>query len=92
MRSTIYEVRLLRETADALDDIDPQAYPELARDIDSLAFAPRREDAAELGEGFWLLKSREFAIVYAIDDQRMVVLLVWVGRQEGILKSLRGRD
>ena len=81
MRSIIYKVRLLRETADALEDVDPDEYSELARDIDSLAFAPRREDAEELGESFWLLKSHEFAIVYTIDDHRLVVLLVWVGRQ-----------
>ena len=50
MRSNIYEVRLLREVADALKNLESRVFFDLAKDIDSLAFAPRREDAEELGE------------------------------------------
>ncbi len=85
MRSNIYEVRLLREVAAVLKDLESRDFFELAKDIDSLAFAPRREDAEELGEGFWLLRSGDFAIIYTIDDDRLVVVLVLVGRQAEIL-------
>ena len=85
MRSKIYEVRLLREVADALKNLESHVFFDLAKDIDSLAFAPRREDAEELGEGFWLLRSGEFAIIFTIDDDRLVVVLVLVGRQAEIL-------
>lgn len=87
MRSVIYKIRLLREVGDVLKNIEPHIFFDLARDIDSLAFAPRREDAEELGEGFWLLKSSEFAIVYSIEDDRLVVVLVWVGRQAEIMEE-----
>lgn len=85
MRSAIYEVRLLREVHDALANLEAHIFFDLARDIDSLAFAPRRDDAEELGEGFWLLRSSDFAIVYRIEDDRLVVVLVRVGRQTEIL-------
>ena len=85
VRSAIYEVRLLREVSDGLGNLETNIFFDLARDIDSLAFAPRREDAEELGEGFWLLRSGDFAIVYRIEDDRMVVVIVKVGRQAEIL-------
>lgn len=81
MRSAIYEIRLLNEVHEVLQNLESHIFFDLARDIDSLAFAPRREDAEELGEGFWLLRSGDFAIVYSIDDGRLVVVLVRVGRQ-----------
>ena len=83
--SAVYEIRLLREVRDALARIDDDSFDRLARDIDSLAFAPRREDAEELGEGFWLLRTGRFAIIYAIEDARLVVVLVRVGGQAEIL-------
>ena len=49
-RSNIYEVRSLREVADVLKDLESHVFFDLAEDIDSLAFAPRREGAEELGE------------------------------------------
>ena len=85
MQSAIYEVRLLREVRDVLAKLETHIFFDLARDIDSLAFAPRREDAEALGDGFWLLRSGDFAIVYRIEDGRLVVVLVRVGRQAEIL-------
>ena len=87
MQSAIYEVRLLREVRDVLVKLEAHSFFDLARDIDSLAFAPRREDAEVLGDGFWLLRSGDFAIVYSIEDDRLVVVLVRVGRQAEILKG-----
>lgn len=87
MRSAIYKINLLREVNDVLSNLDTHIFFDLARDIDSLAFAPRREDAEELGEGFWLLRSGDFAIVYRIEDDRLVVVIVTVGRQADILKE-----
>jgi mRNA-degrading endonuclease RelE of RelBE toxin-antitoxin system len=87
MQSAIYDVRLLREVESVLDSLETHIFFELARDIDSLAFAPRREDADELGEGFWLLRSGEFAIIYRIEETRLVVVLVKVGRQVEILEE-----
>ena len=83
--SAVYEIRLLREVKDALARVDDGDFDQLARDIDSLAFAPRRQDAEELGEGFWLLRSGRFAIIYSIEDARLVVVLVRVGDQAKIL-------
>jgi len=85
MQSAIYKIHLLREVGDVLMRLEARMFFDLARDIDSLAFAPRREDAEELGEGFWLLRSRDFAIVYRIEDERLVVVLVRVGHQTEIL-------
>ena len=87
VQSAIYEVRLLREVNDKLGNLETHIFFDLARDIDSLAFAPRREDAEELGEGFWLLRSSDFAIVYRIEDDRMVVVIVKVGHQGEILEE-----
>ena len=87
VRSAIYEVRLLREVNDELGNLETHIFFDLARNIDSLVFAPRREDAEELGEGFWLLRSGDFAIVYRIEDDRTVVVIVKVGRQAEILEE-----
>ena len=85
VRNAIYEIRLLRAVNDELDKLGTHIFFDLARDIDSLAFAPRREDAEELGDGFWLLRSSDFAILYHIEDDRMAVVIVKVGRQAEIL-------
>lgn len=84
-QSALYRVQLLKEVEGVLTDLDDDIFFVLGRDIDSLAFAPRREDAEELGEGFWVLKSGALAIIYSIEDDRLVVVLVRVGRQEEIL-------
>jgi len=86
MRSAIYEVRLLNEVNDVLNNLETHIFFDLVRDIDSLAFAPQREDAEEFGEGFWLLRSSDFAIVYRIEDSCLVVV-VRVGRQAEILEE-----
>lgn len=85
MPSAVYEVRVLREVLTVLDGLGDDAFEHLARDIDSLAFAPRREDAEELGDGYWLLRSGRFVILYAIADARLVVVVVRVGPPTEIL-------
>ncbi|MCB1183591.1 type II toxin-antitoxin system RelE/ParE family toxin [bacterium] len=79
-RTPIFEIRLLQEVKDDLDRLPDDVFSDLARVIDSLAYAPRREDAEELGDGFWLLRSPRFTIVYRIDDGRLVVVIVQVSR------------
>ncbi|MFO7610691.1 MAG: type II toxin-antitoxin system RelE/ParE family toxin [Candidatus Krumholzibacteriia bacterium] len=74
---------MLFEVGEAIRGLEDGAFSNLARAIDSLAFAPRREDAEELPEGFWLLRSGDFAIVYVIDDDRSIVRVVHLGIHAG---------
>jgi mRNA-degrading endonuclease RelE of RelBE toxin-antitoxin system len=78
-------VRVLVEAREALEDFEDDLFDRLARDIDSLAFAPRREDAEELGEGIWWLRSAGIIMLYALDDEASVVRVVRVGPPEEIL-------
>ena len=86
-QSPIYEVRVLHEVRAILKNLDDDTFDHLARNIDSLAFAPRREDAEELGEGFWLLRSGRYCILYSVDDGRLVVVLVKVIRPGEVFDS-----
>ena len=83
----MFEIRVLQRVKADLEGLADDVFDRLARDIDSLAFAPRREDAEELGDGYWLLKPGPYAVIYAIDDARSVVLVVRVGTQDQILSE-----
>lgn len=84
-RSPVYRIRVLLEVRDVLESLEDDRFDRLARDIDSLAFAPRREDAWELGEGFWSVKSAGLVVLYAVDDEASVVRIVRVRPPEEIL-------
>lgn len=88
MRSAVYSVRMLVEVAEAFAALEEDLFSSLARAVDSLAFAPRREDAEELPDGFWLLRSGDHALVYVIDDDALVVRIVYLGCQGEIPRGL----
>lgn len=87
-QSPIYEVRVLHEVRAVLKNLDDDIFDDLARNIDSLAFAPRREDAEELGEGFWLLRSGRYSILYSVDDGGLVVVLVKIIRPGEVFEAV----
>lgn len=72
---------MLFEVGEVIRELEDGVFANLARAIDSLAYAPRREDAEELPEGFWLLRSGDFSLVYVIDDESLTVRVVYLGRQ-----------
>jgi mRNA interferase RelE/StbE len=85
-----YEVRLRRPVQRQLDRLPMDDYVSIAERITSLEAEPRPRGAKKLAEsGLWRIRQGPYRIVYAIDDEERLVVLVRVARRrEGTYRGL----
>jgi mRNA interferase RelE/StbE len=78
-----YEVRLRRAAQKQLDTISAKDYENIARVISSLEKNPRPKKTKKLREsGLWRIRIGDFRIVYAIDDEAQIIIIVRVVRRK----------
>jgi len=85
-----YEVRLRRAAQKELDALSEPDHATVARAITALEQNPRPPKVKKLAEsGLWRIRVGHYRIVYAIDDQARLVIIVRVARRrEGTYKGL----
>jgi len=83
-----YHVVLTLVAARQLRKLDPQARRRIQAAIELLAQDPRPPAAAQLvgGAGEWRVRTGDFRIVYEIEDDRLVVLVLRVGHRREIYR------
>lgn len=81
----------IRARADrSLKRLDPAARKTVAQVIDSLASAPRPHGAVPLSghRPYLRVRSGDYRIIYAIDDQARVITIAAVGHRRDIYRRL----
>lgn len=86
----MYEVRIGRRAVRQLRDLLPAARKRVAEVIDRLASEPRPGGAKKLEAtcGLWPVRVGAYRIVYSIEDDRLLVLVVRVGPRRDIYRGL----
>jgi mRNA interferase RelE/StbE len=85
-----YDVRLRKIAQKQLDELSGRDYEVVARAISGLEQNPRPKRTKKLAEsGLWRIRTGRYRIVYAIDDEARLVIVVRVAkRKEDTYKSL----
>lgn len=81
-----YRVTLAPSAARELRKFDPQARRHIQAAIELLATEPRPPAATRLvgGAGEWRVRTGDYRIVYVINDDELVVLVLRVGHRREI--------
>jgi mRNA interferase RelE/StbE len=81
-----YQVALAPAAARQLRKFDPQVRRRVQAAIELLATEPRPPAATRLvgGAGEWRVRTGEYRIVYEIEDERLIVLVLSVGHRREI--------
>lgn len=84
----IYQVTLAPAAAWQLRKFDPQARRRIQAAIELLAADPRPPSATQLvgGAGEWRVRTGDYRIIYEIQDQQLVVLVLSVGHRREIYR------
>jgi mRNA interferase RelE/StbE len=79
-----YEIALAPAAVRQLRKFDPQVRRRVQAAIELLATEPRPPAATRLvgGAGEWRVRTGDYRIVYEIEDERLVVLVLNVGHRE----------
>ena len=81
-----YEVALAPAAARQLRKFDPQVRRRVQAAIELLATEPRPPAATQLvgGAGEWRVRTGDYRIVYEIEDERLLVLVLSAGHRREI--------
>jgi mRNA interferase RelE/StbE len=86
----VYRIQIVRATQKQLLSFPRKAQTEIARTIDHLANAPRPAGCKKLrGTELWRLRLGRYRVVYKIDDETRLVIVVKVAlRREDTYQGL----
>ncbi len=84
-----YEVALAPSAAGQLHKFDPQVRRRIQAALELLATEPRPPAATRLvgGSGEWRVRTGDYCIVYEIEDDRLLVLVLRVGHRREIYQA-----
>lgn len=82
-----YEVDLTPAAVRSLRRLDPPARRRVQAAIDLLADNPRPPAASKLvGSSDWRVRTGDYRIIYAIEDDRLVILVLALGHRREIYR------
>ncbi len=86
----VYRIEIIRTAQKQILSLPGQAQAEIARAIDCLANTPRPSGCKKLrGTDLWRLRLGRYRVVYVIDDEAMLVIVVKVApRREDTYQGL----
>jgi mRNA interferase RelE/StbE len=84
-----YRITLAPAAARQLRKLDSQARRRIQAALDLLSADPRPPAATQLvgGSGEWRVRTGDYRIVYEIEDEQVLVLVLRVGHRREIYKS-----
>ena len=78
-----YEIRLRRAAQKELESLSGRNYEAVAKAIESLETTPRPRGVKKLADsGLWRIKLGQYRVVYAIDDEARLIIVVRVARRK----------
>jgi mRNA interferase RelE/StbE len=83
----MYAVEILPSAARALAKLDRAMQRRIARRIDRLALDPRADAVKLRGtDDIWRARVGDYRLLYAIEDERLVVLIIKVGHRRDVYR------
>lgn len=84
-----YRISLAPPAARQLRTFDPQARRRIQAALELLATEPRPPAATRLvgGSGEWRVRTGDYRIVYEIEDDRLLVLVLRIGHRREIYQA-----
>jgi mRNA interferase RelE/StbE len=84
-----YRIELTPAAARQLRKLDPQARRRIQAAVELLGANPRPPGANKPvgGEGEWRVRTGEYRIIYEIQDQVLLVLVLAVGHRGGVYRD-----
>ena len=78
-----YQVNLRRAAQKQLDKLAEKDYEIIAQAISALEKEPRPKRVKKLAESsLWRIRVGQYRVVYNIDDEERLVIVVWVARRK----------
>jgi len=85
----LYRVELFRDARQVLSSLSDKTRGQVSRKIDALATEPRPRGSKALQgkhQGLRRVRSGDYRIVYAVEDDRLLVLVVKVGPRRDVYR------
>ncbi|MCL1897777.1 MAG: type II toxin-antitoxin system RelE/ParE family toxin [Micrococcales bacterium] len=81
-----YQIRLTSRAQRQLGKLDMAARRRVQVAIDLLASTPRPPSAHRLvgGQGEWRVRTGDYRVIYQIEDNRLLVLVITVGHRKDV--------
>ncbi len=85
----MYKIELRRRAQRALDRLPKTDFRAVVEAIKELAQTPRPRGVEKVkSTGLWRIRQGDYRIIYAIDDNRQIIIIVRVGHRREIYRSL----
>ena len=84
-----YQIEISRPARKQIKKLDPEVRHRIARRIDALADEPRPGGVVKLTDvspPLYRVREGQYRIVYTIDDDKLIVLVVRVGHRSEVYK------
>jgi len=85
----MYQIELRSRAQRILDRLPKTDFRALIEAIKELAQTPRPRGVEKVkSTGLWRIRQGDYRIIYAIDDNRQIIIIVRVGHRREIYRSL----
>ena len=85
----MYRIELRRRAQRALDRLPKTDFQAVVEAVKELAQIPRPRGVEKVkNTGLWRIRQGDYRIVYSIDDNQNIVIVVSVGHRKDIYRSL----
>ena len=85
----MYQIELRSRAQRVLDRLPKTDFRALIEAIKELAQTPRPRGVEKVkSTGLWRIRQGDYRIIYAIDDNRQIIIIVRVGHRREIYRSL----
>ncbi|MFH1382575.1 MAG: type II toxin-antitoxin system RelE/ParE family toxin [Chloroflexota bacterium] len=85
----MYRIEIRRLAQRALDKLPGADFQAVIKAIRDLAQTPRPRGVEKVkSTGLWRIQQGDYRVIYAIDDNRQIIIVVRVGHRREIYRSL----
>lgn len=85
----MYQIELRRRAQRVLDRLSKTDFRAVIAAIKELAQTPRPRGVEKIKiTGLWRIRQGDYRIIYAIDDNRQIIIIVRLGHRREIYRSL----
>lgn len=82
-----YQITFDRRAEKALESLPPSERKRIQKAVDGLALDPRPRGAIKMsGESSWRVRVGDYRIIYDIQDQQLIVLVIKIGHRREIYR------
>lgn len=86
-----YSIDIRPAALDFIKEQTPKHQRQIKGRINTLEDEPRPPNAKRLGgsDGLWRVRTGDFRIVYTVEDERLLVLVITVGNRKDVYDKLK---